>query len=473
LTILLPYDISYVMKSERIKQILSEEPNNQNILIQGWLRTVRDSKNVCFLEVNDGSCLSNIQVILDKAEGDFNEIIPSLATGASVEIIGKLVPSLGKNQKSEVQALEVKILGPAPETFPLQKKHHSYEFLREIAHLRPRTNTFGAVARIRNAMSYAIHRFFQERGFIYVHTPIISSSDCEGAGEMFQVTTLPMENLPVNNGSVDYSKDFFGKKTFLTVSGQLEAEIYATAMTNVYTFSPTFRAENSNTSRHLAEFWMIEPEMAFCDINCNMDLAEDFLKYIFAYVLENCEEDMDFFDLRIQKGVKETLKKVIDSNFARITYTEAVEHLVKADEKFEYKVDWGSDLQSEHEKYLTEKVYGKPVIVTDYPKEIKAFYMKLNEDKKTVAAMDVLVPRLGEIIGGSERESDLTVLKTRIKEMNLNEEDYWWYLELRSYGTVPHSGFGLGFERLIQYVTGMQNIRDVIPFPRTVKAAEF
>ena len=461
------------MKSPRIKQILKSEPKNQTVLVQGWIRTVRDSKNVCFLEVNDGSCLSNIQIILEKSGHTFDKDIPSLSTGASVRIKGKLAPSLGKNQVSEVQAEELQILGTAPETYPLQKKRHSFEYLREIAHLRPRTNTFGAIARIRSAMSYAVHTFFQERDFIYVHTPIISASDCEGAGEMFQVTTLPLENVPVDKNGVDYSKDFFGKKTSLTVSGQLEAEVFATALTNVYTFSPTFRAENSNTSRHLAEFWMIEPEMAFCDIHGNMDLAEDFLKYILTYVLNNCEEDMIFFNTWIQKGVIETLEKVVNAEFARITYTEAVDHLLKVKDGFEYPVEWGIDIQSEHEKYLTEKVFGKPVIVTDYPKEIKAFYMKMNDDGKTVAAMDVLVPRLGEIIGGSERESDLDTLTARIQEMDLELDDYWWYRELRSYGTVPHSGFGLGFERLIQYVTGMQNIRDVIPFPRAVKTADF
>jgi len=459
----------------RIKAILAQEPAGQSTTVRGWVRTKRDTKTLCFFEVNDGSCLKNIQVIVDKEKHPgLQAEIDRMTTGASVEAEGALVASPGSNQKSELQADSFRVIGEAPsDTYPLQKKRHSFEFLREIAHLRPRTNTFGAVARVRNVMAFAIHRFFQERGFVYVHTPVITASDAEGAGEMFQVTTLPLDKVPMAEGRVDYEKDFFGKEAHLTVSGQLEAEIYATALSDVYTFGPTFRAENSNTTRHLAEFWMIEPEMAFRDIHGNMDIAEEFLKYIFARVLEDCGEDMAFFDERIQPGVLAGLKEVVEKPFRRVTYTEAVEELTKSGTQFEYPVKWGIDLQSEHEKFLTEKIYGGPVIVTGYPKEIKAFYMKLNDDERTVRAMDVLVPRLGEIIGGSERENRLEKLEKRIAELGLRREDYWWYLELRKYGSVPHSGFGLGFERLIQYVTGMQNIRDVIPFPRAVKTAEF
>lgn len=460
----------------RIKEILEQEAKNQSITVKGWVRTKRDSKNLCFLEINDGSCLKSIQIIADKnVLLNIQEILDKITTGASVEISGTLSPSLGSNQKSELQATSIEIIGESPtDTYPLQKKRHSFEFLREIAHLRPRTNTFGAIARVRNNMAFAIHKFFQEKNFLYIHSPIITASDAEGAGEMLQVTTLPLENLPLtNNGKIDYDKDFFGKKAHLTVSGQLEAETYATALGSVYTFGPTFRAENSNTTRHLAEFWMIEPEIAFCDINNNMDIAEEFLKYIFSYVLENCKEDMEFFDQQIQKGIIETLKQVIATPFKRIAYTEAIEELEKSGVSFEYPVKWGIDMQSEHEKYLTEEIYKGPVIVTGYPKEIKAFYMKLNDDGKTVRAMDVLVPRLGEIIGGSERENRLDFLEKRIEEAGLCKDNYWWYLDLRRYGSVPHAGFGLGFERVIQYVTGMANIRDVIPFPRTAKSAEF
>jgi asparaginyl-tRNA synthetase len=462
------------MEKPRIAELLKSADAGAEVTVSGWVRTKRDSKSVCFLEINDGSCLSNIQAVIDRDTFPDADTIERAHTGASVEAQGVLKDSPGQNQSVELAVSALVVLGEAPpESYPLQKKRHSFEFLREIAHLRPRTNTFGAVARVRNAMSYAIHRFFQERGFLYVHTPIISTSDAEGAGEMFQVTTLPLDDLAAGKSEVNYEDDFFGRPAALTVSGQLEAEIYALALSNVYTFGPTFRAENSNTSRHLAEFWMIEPEVAFCDINGNMDLAENFLKYILTQVLETCGEDMDFFNKWVEKGVVDSLKSVIDADFVRITYGEAVERLEKANTTFEFPVTWGKDLQSEHEKFLTEVVYKKPVIVTDYPKEIKAFYMKLNDDGKTARAMDVLVPRLGEIIGGSERESDLSVLEGRIDELGLNREDYWWYLDLRRYGTVPHAGFGLGFERLIQYVTGMQNIRDVIPFPRTVKSAEF
>lgn len=458
----------------RIIDILKTTAEDQEITVQGWIRTKRDSKNLCFFELSDGSSLKNLQIIIDKEKYDLNKEIDRLSTGASATITGILVASPGKNQSVELQGQSIIVEGESPaETYPLQKKRHSFEFLREIAHLRPRTNTFGAIARVRNTLSFAVHKFFQENGFIYVHTPIISASDCEGAGEMFQVTTLPLDNIPTVDGAIDYTQDFFGKPANLTVSGQLEGEIYSTALKDIYTFGPTFRAENSNTSRHLAEFWMIEPEMAFCNLEGNMELAEKFLKYILQYLLDNCNEDMNFFNSFMQKGVIDDIKHVIKSPFTHITYTEAVDLLLEADAKFEFPVEWGHDLQSEHERYLTETVYKCPVIVTDYPKEIKAFYMKLNEDGKTVRAMDILVPRLGEIIGGSERESDLEKLKTRLDEQDLDQKDYWWYLELRQYGTVPHAGFGLGFERLIQYVTGMQNIRDVIPFPRTVGSADF
>ncbi len=461
-----------------IKEILQMEPGGDLTSVSGWVRTRRDSKNVCFLELSDGSCLKNLQVIIDFEKYNPKDILSHMTTGAGVEVHGELAQSPGQNQSVEFQASEIILLGDAPaDTYPLQKKRHSFEFLREIAHLRPRTNTIGAVTRVRSAASFAVHRFFQERGFFYIHTPIISASDAEGAGEMFQVTTMDLENIPHIDGKpdqgVDYSKDFFGKRSALTVSGQLEAEIFALSHSNVYTFGPTFRAENSNTSRHLAEFWMIEPEMAFCDLNCDMDTAEAFIKYILNYILSECSEDMEFFNKWVEKGVAESLRKVAESSFTRITYTEAMKQLEKADAKFEFQPHWGADLQSEHEKYLTEKVFNGPVIVTDYPKEIKAFYMKMNDDNKTVRAMDVLVPRLGEIIGGSQREDNLDKLERRIDELGLVKDDYWWYLDLRRFGSVPHSGFGLGFERLIQYMTGMQNIRDVIPFPRTVNNADF
>lgn len=458
----------------RIKDILNTKAENQEITVQGWIRTKRDSKNLCFFELSDGSSLKNLQIIIDKEKYNLNTEIDRLSTGASATITGILVESPGRNQSVELQGQSIIVEGESPaETYPLQKKRHSFEFLREIAHLRPRTNTFGAVARIRSTLSFAVHKFFRENSFVYIHTPIISASDCEGAGEMFQVTTLPMDSIPMIDGKVDYTKDFFGKPANLTVSGQLEGEIYATALKDIYTFGPTFRAENSNTSRHLAEFWMIEPEMAFCNLDGNMELAEKFLKYILQYVLDNSSEDMNFFNSFVQKGIIDDIKHVIKSPFTHLSYTEAVDILIKADVDFEFPVEWGHDLQSEHERYLTEIVYKGPVIITDYPKEIKAFYMKLNEDGKTVRAMDILVPRLGEIIGGSERESNLEKLKARLDEQDLDHKDYWWYLELRQYGTVPHAGFGLGFERLIQYVTGMQNIRDVIPFPRTVGSADF
>ncbi len=436
------------------------------------MRTRRTSKGITFFELNDGSTIKNLQVVLEEDFPRYESVVRDIATGCSVSVTGTLIPSPAKGQQVELKVSAITIVGGAPPDYILQKKRHSFEFLREIAHLRPRTNSFGAVARVRSAMSFAIHTFFQERGFLYVHTPIITGSDCEGAGEMFQVTTLPVDKPPTHEGAVDYTKDFFGKKASLTVSGQLEGETYACALKNIYTFGPTFRAENSNTSRHLAEFWMIEPEMAFCDLTLAMDVAEEFIKYIFSSILENCPDDMDFFDTRISKGVVENIERIAKSSFKRVTYTEAIEVLTKAGVDFEFPVTWGVDLQSEHEKFLTEKIYQQPVILINHPKDIKAFYMKLHDDK-TVKSMDVLVPRLGEIIGGSERESDYDTLKDRIAACGLNPADYWWYLELRRFGSVPHAGFGLGFERLIQFVTGMQNIRDVIPFPRAVKTLEF
>ena len=457
------------MKRTRIADILASEEIGARVTVMGWVRTRRDSKGgFSFVEVNDGSCMSGLQIIADEKLPNYKDDVLRLQTGCSIKATGVLSASPGKGQKVELQAEEFKVLGWAdPEIYPLQKKRHSFEFLRTIAHLRPRTNTFGAVARVRNAMSRAIHDFFQDRGFIYLHTPIITGSDCEGAGEMFKVTGFDLDQIPTKDGRPDFEKDFFGGPANLTVSGQLEAEIYALAMGDVYTFGPTFRAENSNTSRHLAEFWMVEPEMAFCDLEGDVALAVDFLKYIFAHVLENCKEDLEFFNRFIDKTVIETLENLVLQDFETLTYTEGVEILSKAKEKFEFPVSWGMDLQSEHERHLCEKVFQKPVVLVDYPKEIKAFYMKVNEDEKTVRAMDVLVPKIGEIIGGSQREDDHDTLVKRIKEAGLNTDDYWWYLELRKFGSVPHAGFGLGFERLIQFVTGMTNIRDVIPFPRT------
>ncbi len=462
------------MRTPAIAHILIMDGHGDSIRAEGWVRTRRESKGVTFIEINDGSTIRNLQVVLEESMPDYTSIVKEVTTGSSVSVTGSLIASPGQGQAVEIRAESVEVIGTAPvEEYPLQKKRHTFEFLREIAHLRPRTNSFGAVARVRSAMSFAIHAFFQEHGFIYVHTPIITGSDCEGAGEMFQVTTLPLDAPPRTEGNVDFSQDFFGKKASLTVSGQLEGEAYACALKNIYTFGPTFRAENSNTSRHLAEFWMIEPEMAFCDINGNMDIAEEFLKYIFRYVLDHCPDDMDFFDQRISKGVIENIHHIIGSEFKRITYTEAINELESSGAAFEFPVRWGIDLQSEHEKFLTEQVYRLPVIITDYPREIKAFYMKLNDDGKTVRAMDILVPRLGEIVGGSEREADYETLKGRIIESGLDPQDYWWYLDLRRFGSVPHAGFGLGFERVIQFVTGMQNIRDVIPFPRAVKNLDF
>jgi len=463
--------------SEKITVAEARRPEavGRVVVLQGWVRTRRDSKaSFSFIEINDGSCFGNIQAIADGELENYESQIKRLSPGCSVTIEGLVRESPGKGQATEVQATRVTVHGTADvETYPLQKKRHSFEFLRSIAHLRPRTNTFGAVARVRNCVCNSIHQFFQEDGFLYVHTPVITASDCEGAGEMFQVTTLNLEDAPKQGGKVDFAADFFDRPSFLTVSGQLEAEIFACGLGKAYTFGPTFRAENSNTARHLAEFWMIEPEMAFCDLVGNMDLAERMLKRVFTDVLEKCPEDIEFFNLRIDKTVVETLRHIIESEFRRLTYTEAVEILKTSGEKFEFPVDWGTDLQSEHERYLTEKHFKCPVILHDYPSSIKPFYMRLSDDEKTVGAMDVLVPKVGEIIGGSQREERLDVLEARMKEQDLEPEDYWWYLDLRRYGTVPHSGFGLGLERLVQFITGMANIRDVIPFPRTPGNAEF
>ncbi|MCG5059051.1 MAG: asparagine--tRNA ligase [Limnoraphis sp. WC205] len=463
------------MTTRRIAEILRSGEPDEVVTVQGWVRTKREFKEFAFAEVNDGSAMANLQVVLNADLENYQDILKQLNTGASIEIVGTLVESPAKGQRLELKANSVMIYGDAdPQTYVLQKKRHSFEFLRTIAHLRPRTNTYGAVFRVRNACSAAVHQFFQERGFLWIHTPIITASDCEGAGEMFGVTSLDLTQLPLTESkNVDFSKDFFGKPAFLTVSGQLQAEIMAMAFGNVYTFGPTFRAENSNTSRHLAEFWMIEPEMAFCDLEGDMDLAESFLKYIFKFVLEKCPEDMEFFNERIDKSVLETADNIINNQFERLTYTEAIKLLEKADKTFEYPVSWGLDLQSEHERYLAEELFKKPVIVTDYPKDIKAFYMRLNEDGKTVRAMDVLAPKIGEIIGGSQREERLDVLENRMAEMDVNAEELWWYLDLRKYGTVPHAGFGLGFERVVQFMTGMGNIRDVIPFPRAPMSIDF
>lgn len=452
------------------------EPSTEIRDVYGWVRTKRDSKTVCFLELNDGSSLAGLQIVIDKEGTNLQSVIDRIQTGASVKATGKLVASPGQNQSVELSCTALQLIGEAPaEDYPLQKKRHSFEFLREIAHLRGRTNTFGAVMRVRNRLAWSVHRFFQEREFLYLHTPIITTSDAEGAGALFQVTTLDPATGggAALGGKLDYARDFFGKRAFLTVSGQLNAEAYATALDRVYTFGPTFRAEHSNTTRHLAEFWMIEPELAFCELEGNMALAEEFIRYLLSDVLENCAEDMEFFDTRIQPGIIKDLRTVADSSFSAMTYSEAIEALVGSGRSFDFTPEWGIDLQTEHEKYLTEDHVGGPLIVTDYPRDIKAFYMKQNEDGNTVRAMDVLVPRLGEIIGGSERESRLGALETRITELGLPLEPYAWYLDLRRYGTVPHAGFGLGFERLMRYVTGMQNIRDVIPFPRAVGSAEF
>ena len=458
-----------------IKQLLADPEAHigQRVDVKGWVRTRRGNKNVQFIALNDGSTINNLQIVADLSKISEDELKP-VTTGASLHVQGELVASAGKGQSVEVQADEIEVYGTAdPLTYPLQKKGHTLEFLREKAHLRPRTNTFGAVLRIRHALAFAVHKFFNDKGFYYFHTPLITASDCEGAGAQFQVTTLPLSDIPkTEDGGVDYSQDFFGKMANLTVSGQLEGELGATALGCIYTFGPTFRAENSNTPRHLSEFWMIEPEMAFADLDDDMRVAEGMLKYVIKYVLEHAPEEMNFFNNFVDKGLLDRLNNVLNSEFGRITYTEAVELLMKHNDKFDYKVSWGCDLQTEHERYLTEEIFKKPVFVTDYPKEIKAFYMKMNPDGKTVAAVDCLVPGIGEIIGGSQREDDYDKLVARMDELGLKKEDYGFYLDLRKYGSTRHAGFGLGFERCVMYLTGMSNIRDVIPFPRTVNNCE-
>lgn len=462
------------IRRTKIADLLLCEDFGKTVDVKGWVRTIRSNKYVSFIHLNDGSTIHNIQIVAD-AEKFTEDIIKPISTGACIHVTGKLVESQGKGQKCEIQAYSIEVYGTADaNSYPLQKKGHSLEFLREIAHLRPRTNTFGAVFRIRHNMSYAIHKYFNDKGFYYFHTPIITASDCEGAGSMFQATTLDFNNTPrTETGEVNYNEDFFGQETNLTVSGQLEGELGAMSLGNIYTFGPTFRAENSNTPRHLAEFWMIEPEMAFYDIKDNMDLAEDFLKYLIQYALDHCIEDLTFLNDMFDKELIERLNFVLKHDFIRLTYTEGVKILEESGEKFEFPVHWGVDLQSEHERYLVEKHFKCPVILTDYPKEIKSFYMKQNEDGKTVRAMDVLFPKIGEIIGGSEREADYDKLMKRIDELQMNTDPIWWYIETRKFGTAPHSGFGLGLERLMLFVTGMSNIRDVIPFPRTPRNADF
>jgi asparaginyl-tRNA synthetase len=464
------------MKDVEVKSLYRESlmHADSDVTVRGWIRTNRGSNKFGFIELNDGTFFKSVQVVYEAEFLDNFEEIAKAPIAAALKVTGTFVLTPEAKQPFEIKAKEIVIEAGSDADYPLQKKRHSMEFLREIAHLRPRSNTFSAVFRVRSMVAYAIHKFFQDRNFVYVHTPIITASDCEGAGEMFKVTTLDLNDLPKDaEGKVDYTDDFFGKEAGLTVSGQLEAETFALAFRNVYTFGPTFRAENSNTARHASEFWMIEPEMAFADLNDNMNMAEAMIKYIINYVMENAPEEMEFFSKFIDKGLIERLSNIVNSDFARITYTEAVELLKKSGEKFQYPVEWGIDLQTEHERYITEKIYKKPVFVTDYPREIKAFYMRLNEDGKTVAACDLLVPGVGEIIGGSQREERYDVLKARIEETGMTEEDYWWYMDLRKYGGVKHSGYGLGFERIIMYITGMSNIRDVLPFPRTPKTAEF
>ena len=450
------------------------ELSGQVVTVMGWARTIRDMKSFGFIELNDGSCFKNLQVVMDANVLNNYKEIAGQNVGAALIVTGTVVLTPEAKQPLEIKAAEIQVEGISAPDYPLQKKRHSLEYLRTIQHLRPRTNLFSAAFRVRSVAAFAIHKFFQERGFVYVHTPIITGSDCEGAGEMFQVTTLDLNNPPrLEDGSVDYSKDFFGKRTSLTVSGQLNAENFAMAFGDVYTFGPTFRAENSNTQRHAAEFWMIEPEMAFCDLAGDMDVAEAMIKHIIRRVLERCPDEIDFFNSFVDKGLRERLEHVAASDFGRVSYTEAVEILKKNNDKFDYKVEWGTDLQTEHERYLTEQVYKKPVFVTDYPKEIKAFYMRLNDDGKTVAAADCLVPGIGEIIGGSQREERLELLESRIRELGMKPEDYWWYCDLRRYGSCRHAGFGLGFERMVMYLTGVSNIRDVELHPRTVGSAEF
>lgn len=456
----------------KIFNLLQTDQPIDDVLIKGWVRTRRDSKNFSFLEINDGSCLKNIQVIADNELTNYDDIT-RLSTGSAVSVSGQLIESKGSGQKWEVVAKRIEIISIAPETFPLQKKRHTDDYLRTIAHLRPRTNKYGAAFRIRSELSYAIHKFFRDRGFKYIHSPIITGSDCEGAGELFRVTTLPMDHPPLLDGKTDYTKDFFGKEANLTVSGQLSAEMFALALGDVYTFGPTFRAENSNTSRHVAEFWMVEPEMAFCDLNGNMDLGEEIIKFLTGFILDACRDDIELFAKYVDKQLMTTLNNVAESEFKRISYATAVEILEQSGKSFEFEIDFGKDLQTEHERYLTETHFKKPVIVFDYPKTLKPFYMRLNNDQKTVAAMDVLVPRIGEIIGGSQREERLDVLENRMDELKMPKENYWWYMDSRRFGTVEHSGFGLGFERLLMLVTGITNIRDVIPFPRTPNSIEF
>ncbi len=460
------------MNRIKIHSLLQAKTPRDHVEIKGWVRTRRDSKDFSFIEVNDGSCLKNIQIIAPSSLTNYDEI-QTLTTGSAVSISGSLIPSQGKGQSWEIAATGISLIGPAPETFPLQKKRHSDEYLRTIAHLRPRTNKYGAVFRIRSELSYAIHTFFRDRGFRYIHSPIITGSDCEGAGEMFRVTTLDIKNPALKDRGLDASRDFFGKEASLTVSGQLSAEMFALALGDVYTFGPTFRAENSNTRRHAAEFWMLEPEMAFCDLTGNMDLGEELIRYLISHVLRECREDMDLFGNFVDKTLMETLNHILSSDFIRLPYAEAVEILKTAKTPFDYPVTYGIDFQSEHEKYLTETHFKKPVILHDYPKTIKPFYMRLNADHTTVAAMDILVPGIGEIVGGSQREERLDALESRMDEMGLVRENYWWYLDSRRFGSVPHSGFGMGFERLIMMITGITNIRDVIPFPRTPGNIDF
>jgi asparaginyl-tRNA synthetase len=461
-----------MIQRTKIFNLLQTDKPIDDILIKGWVRTRRDSKNFSFLEINDGSCLKNVQVIADNSLPNYDDIT-RLTTASAVAVLGQLIESKGSGQKWEIAAKYIEIISAAPETFPLQKKRHTDEYLRTIAHLRPRTNKYGAAFRIRSELSYAIHKFFRDRGFKYIHSPIITGSDCEGAGELFRVTTLPMDHPPLLDGKTDYTKDFFGKEANLTVSGQLSAEMFALALGDVYTFGPTFRAENSNTSRHVAEFWMVEPEMAFCDLKGNMAMAEDIIKFLTGFILESCRDDIELFAKFVDKQLMTTLNNVTESEFIRITYTSAVEILKQSGKTFEYDIAFGKDLQTEHERYLTETYFKKPVIVFDYPKTLKPFYMRLNNDLKTVAAMDVLVPRIGEIIGGSQREERLDVLENRMDEMKMPKENYWWYLDSRRFGSVEHSGFGLGFERMLMFLTGIGNIRDVIPFPRTPNSIEF
>lgn len=461
------------MKLKNINELLKSTEPLKNINVKGWVRTCRESKEVTFIEINDGSCLKNIQAVADKTLKNYSDV-EKLTTGSSVSVSGDLIESPGKGQQWEIKVSDLEIIGLAPETYPLQKKRHTDEYLRTIAHLRPRTNKYGAIFRIRSELSYAIHSFFRNKGFKYIHTPIITSSDCEGAGELFRVTTLELDQLEKKDPKIDlFSLDFFGKQANLTVSGQLEAEMFALALGNVYTFGPTFRAENSNTRRHAAEFWMVEPEMAFCDLTGNMDLAEEFVKFLISFTQNECADDLELFSKFVDKSLIQTLDSILSSDFIRLPYSEAIDILSKSNETFEFEITPGCDLQTEHERYLTEKHFNKPVIVYDFPKTIKPFYMRLNDDNATVAAMDVLVPNIGEIIGGSQREERIDILEQRMSEQNLPKKEYWWYLDSRRFGTVPHSGFGLGFERLLMLITGSGNIRDVIPFPRTPKNIDF